>query len=197
MFVCVCVSCMFVCIMYVCVCVYHVCLCVRVMHVCVYVSCMFVRVYHVCLCVCVSCMFVCMFLAMCTLTLFHRAWHSSTIIICTFENLSLGSLVVMMGSMTRLLPNTTSGMYRAHTTWAHPPVSVRFRAPSLRGQSSQRWKEKCQYHTSHQSYPHPSTSLIPSLPPSLPPCWDTINIFSKGCSSDLSGQLKSMLKCTM
>lgn len=42
----------------------------------------------------------------------------------------------MMGSIVVTLPNLTSGMYKAHKTWAQPVVSVRFRAPSLLGQSS-------------------------------------------------------------
>lgn len=39
---------------------------------------------------------------------------------CTLLNLSFGSFDVTMGSMVLLLPKVTSGMYRAHTTWAHP-----------------------------------------------------------------------------
>ena len=39
---------------------------------------------------------------------------------CTLVNLSFGTFVVIIGSIRRLLPNVTSGIYRAHTTWAHP-----------------------------------------------------------------------------
>lgn len=38
----------------------------------------------------------------------------------TLLNLSFGTFVVIIGSIRRLLPNVTSGIYRAHTTWAQP-----------------------------------------------------------------------------
>lgn len=41
-----------------------------------------------------------------------------------------------IGSIDVTFPNLTSGMYKAQTTWAQPPVSVRFNAPDLDGQSS-------------------------------------------------------------
>ncbi len=59
----------------------------------------------------------------------------------TFEKRSFGSLVVMIGSILSLLPKVTSGIYSAHTTWAQPPESVRFRAPSFLGHSSHRYSE--------------------------------------------------------
>lgn len=59
----------------------------------------------------------------------------------TLENLSRGSFEVMIGSMILLLPNTTSGIYNAQATWAHPPESVRFRAPSFLGHSSHRCRQ--------------------------------------------------------
>ena len=43
---------------------------------------------------------------------------------CTLENLSLGTFVVTIGSIRLLLPNVTSGMYRAQTTCAQPEWTV-------------------------------------------------------------------------
>lgn len=50
----------------------------------------------------------------------------------------------MIGSMVVTLPNRTSGMYRAHTTWAQWPVSVLLNAPCFDGHNSQRCKNECQ-----------------------------------------------------
>jgi len=52
-------------------------------------------------------------------------------------NLSARISDVMIGFMVRLLPNVISSMYKAHTTWAHLPVSVRLKAPSLDGHNWQ------------------------------------------------------------
>ena len=54
----------------------------------------------------------------------------------TLLNRSGGTILSIIGSMVVTLPNLTSGMYRAQTTWAQPELSVRFKAPSLLGQSS-------------------------------------------------------------
>ena len=42
----------------------------------------------------------------------------------TLENLSFGTFVVTIGSIRLLLPNVTSGMYRAQTTCAQPEWTV-------------------------------------------------------------------------
>lgn len=58
--------------------------------------------------------------------------------IITLLYLSGGISRSTIGSIEVTLPKRTSGMYKAHTTWAHPPVSVRFNAPDLEGHSSHR-----------------------------------------------------------
>lgn len=54
----------------------------------------------------------------------------------TLLNLSVGTMLKIIGSIVETFPNLTSGMYNAQTTCAQPELSVFFRAPSLLGHSS-------------------------------------------------------------
>jgi hypothetical protein len=56
-----------------------------------------------------------------------------------------------MGSMVETFPNRTSGMYKAHTTWAQLFVSVLLRAPSRLGHNSQRCNFKITFFTFKKS----------------------------------------------